>query len=375
MTGRRRLWVVSRVFPPDEGGVQTYARAVADGYAALGWRVTVFAKSSAGPSRTEVDGVTVIDVGPGKMAAVYLRLFLAMRRCRRSGERPAVIHACTWRAALAALPLPGRLIVAVHGREIGRPKGAALRLMRHALRRAARVVAVSDATRALLLSRLPELDRKCVVAWNGAAASPALGGTPFSRGEGPAALLTVCRLVERKNVRTAIEAAARAHDRGADFVYRIAGRGPEEEALRAAIRRRGLEDRVEALGFVDDDALRELYRASDIFLHPQIALEDGAEVEGFGISVADAMARGLACIVGGEGGPAELIRDGVTGFVVDGRSPDAVTEAIDRLARSPDLRARMGDEARRWSEANLSWRRHCEISVAGLADAIGGDTA
>ncbi len=363
-TEARRLWVVSRVFPPDEGGVQTYARAVADGYAALGRRVTVFTKSSAGPARTEAGSVTVIDVGPGSMAAVYLRLFGAMRACRRAGERPAVIHACTWRAALPALPFAGELVVTVHGREIGRPGGVAFRLMRRVLGRAARVVAVSGTTRALLLGRMPELDDRSVVAWNGAAEP---GDAPPRSGGGPAGLLTVCRLVARKNVRGAVDAVAGLRD--ADFAYRIAGRGPEEAAVRAAIERHGLGDRVAALGYVDDAALAGLYRTADVFLHPQVSLEDGGEIEGFGISVADAMAHGIACIVGRDGGPAELVEDGVTGFVVDGRSTAAIAEAVERLVRSPELRAAMGARARAWARANLSWERHCRIALAGAADA------
>lgn len=368
MTDARRLWVVSRVFAPDEGGVQTYARAVADAYGALGWRVTVFARSSAGPSRTEAGGVEVVDVGPGGMAAVYLRLFRAMRARRRAGERPAVVHACTWRAALAAWGSPGKLIVAVHGREIGRPRGAAFGLMRAVLSRAARVVAVSQTTRVLLLARVPELEERCVVAWNGAARPAGLVATPFARSEGAAALLTVCRLVERKNVRAAVEGAGQARAGGAGFTYRIAGRGPAEAGVRAAIVSEGPGGRTEALGFVDDARLDRLHRTADIFLHPQIALEGGGEVEGFGIGVADAMAHGLACIVGRDGGPAELVEDGVTGLVVDGRSTAAIAAAVDRLARSPGLRTELGERARAWSAANLCWLRHCRIALAGLVD-------
>ncbi|WP_375427564.1 glycosyltransferase family 4 protein [uncultured Sphingomonas sp.] len=366
MGGARRLWVVSRVFPPDEGGVQTYARAVADGYAALGWRVTVFTKSSAGPARTETGGVAVIDVGPGAMAVVYGRLFRAMKRHRREDGLPDVIHACTWRAALPALPLGGRLIVAVHGREIGRPKGVAFRLMRAVLRRAARVVAVSGTTRTLLFRRLPELEARCVVAWNGATEPSGSVERPSAPIERPIELLTVCRLVERKNVRAAIDAVAGVRD--IELRYRIAGRGPEEGGVRATIERHGIGDQVDALGFVEDGTLDRLYREADIFLHPQIALEEGGEIEGFGISVADAMAYGLPCIVGRDGGPAELIEEGVTGLIVDGRSSAAIGKAVELLVRSPELRAAMGGCARDWARANLSWERHCRLALAGIAN-------
>ena len=85
-----------------------------------------------------------------------------------------------------------------------------------------------------------------------------------------------------------------------------------------------------------------------------------------GFGVADAMAEGLLCIVGREGGPAELIRDGETGFVVDGRSKDAIARALDAALRHPALRTAMGLRARQWVVGNLSWRRHGQLCLEEL---------
>ena len=362
----RRLWLVTRVYAPEEGGVQTYAREVARAYVALGWEVTLFAKSSAGPRRATEAGLELVDVGPGSAPRVLGKLLGAMLRARLGGQRPQAIHACTWRAAIPALPFRRPLIVAVHGREVGRPRGIAGRLMRSVLRRADRIVAVSDATRALLLERMPDVGDRCIVAWNGAAIVAPPVPTAFQRGAGEPELLTVCRLVPRKNVRVAVAAAALCHHRGRRFRYRIVGRGPESAGIGGAIAAGDVDGRIEQLGYVEQDAVEVLQARADIFLHPQLALEGGDEVEGFGISVADAMAHGLACIVGAEGGPAELVRDGVTGLVVDGRSTEAVAGALDRLLRDPELRTRMGAQAGRWAAENLSWRQHCLRSVEGL---------
>lgn len=358
----RTLWVVSRGYPPDEGGVQAYAAGVARAYAELGWTVTVFAKSSAGPRRLDEPGLMLLDVGAGSKPAVYLRLLAAMVAQWRAGGRPAAIHACTWRSALPALPFRARLIVTVHGREIGRPRGFAARLMRFALRRASRIVAVSATTRALLLRRLPQAAGRCVVAFNGVSIAPDGRGLE-ERSRGPLALLTVCRLVPRKNVTAAVAAVAAA--RG-PLRLRVAGRGPELDRLRRQVAALGAEDRVHLLGFVAADPLRQLYAEADVFLHPQLALEGGDEVEGFGISIADAMAHGLPCIVGRDGGPAELVEDGITGFVVDGRRPDVIAGLVDRLAADPVLRARIGQRARRWAAAHCSWARHAAACLAGL---------
>lgn len=367
--GDKDLWMVTRSYAPDEGGVQTYAHEVAHAYAALGWRVTLFAKSSAGPRRlTERKGegeITLLDVGPGAKPLIYARLLIAMAKARRSGVRPRAIHACTWRAGLVAMLMGAPLVVTVHGREIGRPRRAAFTLMRLVLRRADRIVAVSGATRDLLLSRLPALAGKTVVAWNGT--SRLTPPPPVTRKGADIAVLTFCRLVPRKNVVAATVAVAECLGAaGTGIRYRIAGRGPESPRIAQAIRDHAAAPSIVQTGYVDTADIGAMYGASDIFLHPQIALEGGGEMEGFGIAVADAMAHGLVCIVGRDGGPGELIRDGVTGLIVDGNSVDEIRDAILALVNSPDLLARLGTAAREWAARHLCWMAHCRASLNGI---------
>lgn len=360
------LWIVARVYEPDEGGVQTYAREVACAYAAQGRRVTIFAKSSAGPRRVRQDGVDLIDVGAASMLAVYARLFRAMLGAWLRGDRPALIHACTWRAALPVLLFPRPLFVTVHGREVGRPRSVALLLLRLVLHRARRIVAVSDVTRTLLLDRLPHLAARTITAWNGVVMPAEPAPTAFARGAGCAQLLTVCRLVARKNIAAAVRAVAGCVQGGAHLRHVIIGRGVDSVRVRETVRHCGLDGVVTMAGYVSTADLADAYAAADIFLHPQIAMEDGAEIEGFGLSVADAMAQGLVCIVGRDGGPAEFVRDGVTGFVVDGQSIDAIRTALDLLVADPALCRRIGDRARAWAAENLSWDRHCRLCLNGM---------
>jgi glycosyltransferase involved in cell wall biosynthesis len=361
------VWVVARVHGPDEGGVQTYVSQVAQAYARTGRQVTVFAKSSIGPRRVIEGGVTLVDVGPASQVGVYLRLVRAMGGAWIAGARPEAIHACTWRAGIAALPFPRPLIVTVHGREIGRPAGMAFRLMSAVMARAARVVAVSDATRALMLSRLPRLADRCVTAWNGIVVPPARSA---ETGNAVPRIITVCRLVPRKNVAAAVRAVSDCRAGEVAVDYTVIGRGSDESAVREAVADgaaiAGLGG-VAMAGYVSDADLAERYRTADIFLHPQIALEGGAEMEGFGLSVADAMAQGIPCIVGREGGPGELVRDGIDGLVVDGRTPSEISAAVALLARDPAYRRRLGANARAFAIANFCWDRHCRLALDGVA--------
>lgn len=364
---RGAIWLISRAFSPDRGSGSGYARAMASTYAELGWAVSLFIRSSAGPRRSKTGVHGLVDVGPDRGLLLQFRLLCALFAAWFRGPLPAAIHACTWRAGLAALPFAVPLIVTVHGREIARAGGFSFRLMRFVLERTTRIVAVSEAARALLVDRLPHLAGRCVVGRGGAAAARSGDRHAIlARGTGPARLLTIGRLLPRKNIATALIAVRAAINAGHELRYRIAGDGPDRARLQELIDDLDLAGHVELLGAVEDGELQRLQAEADIFLHPQIALDQGSDVEGFGFGVADAMANGLLCIVGREGGPAELIRDGETGFVVDGRSKDAIVRALDAALRHPALRTAMGLRARQWANINLSWRRHGQLCLNEL---------
>ncbi len=289
------VWVMAKGYAPDEGGMQTYSRAVAEAYAALGATVTVFTRTSAGPRDVQVGPVRVVDVGPRRGWKMHVRIARALRRERRRQGTPLLLHASTWKTSIVPMLLGLPYVTTFHGREVLRTKGWKLALMSRIARRARRVVAVSHYNR-LLRARIAGLGLPPVVAWNGVTSG-------LARGNGAAAadqplLFTVCRMEPRKNLRAAIEAAATCRREGLRFRYVLAGRGEELQALRALIDRHALGDVVELAGFIDQARAVQLYRDADIFIHPQVNLDGGRDFEGFGIAIADAMYTRTAVIAG-----------------------------------------------------------------------------
>jgi trehalose synthase len=67
--------------------------------------------------------------------------------------------------------------------------------------------------------------------------------------------------------------------------------------------------------------------------------------EGFGLTVTEAMWKGSAVIGGNVGGIRHQIDDGENGFLVD--SVDEAAERIVQLVQNPDLRERLGENARK----------------------------
>ena len=362
------VWIIAKGYAPDEGGLETYARAIANAYQGLGLNVTVFTQTSVGPRTLLDQGVALIDVGPGSQLAIMLRLIRALQMERRRQGAPDLIHSVTWRTSLPAILLGvGPIIISVHGREINFAWGLLACAMKAALKRAAAILTVSSATRDRLLLKVPTLNPvKVHVAWNGLSSWASYREKKKHESGESLRLLSVCRLVPRKNIIGALRAAARARSEGLSFSYDIGGRGPDLEQLKEIVSGEGLGADVRLLGYVPDERVRQLYAEADVFIHPQVEDACGKDFEGFGIAVADAMAAGAACVVGVAGGPSELIQDGVTGIVVDGNDSEAVFRALAYLLTNPDETYVIGQRAREFARTHFSWTLHVQRALAAV---------
>lgn len=98
---------------------------------------------------------------------------------------------------------------------------------------------------------------------------------------------------------------------------------------------RGIADKVRFAGFQAD--MPGLYEAIDVLTHP-------ARDEPFGRVVAEAMAMGTPVVALNEGGPGEIVEDGVSGLLTE-PAPDMIAQQVLRLAREPDLRQRLANAA------------------------------
>lgn len=112
-----------------------------------------------------------------------------------------------------------------------------------------------------------------------------------------------------------------------------------EEGLRVQIEALELTEAVELRGFREDvwAELAEL----------DLAVHCSTLPEPFGQVVLEAMAAGVPIIASAEGGPAEIIRHGIDGWLVPPRDPAALAEAMQHLVGDEDLRARLVAEGRR----------------------------
>jgi glycosyltransferase involved in cell wall biosynthesis len=228
-----------------------------------------------------------------------------------------------------------------------------------ALGLAAHVVATSAATRRLLCAdfRVPE-ERITV-------AEPGTDPAPRARGTGtPVHILAVGAISPRKGYDIVV--AALAAVAGLDWRATIAGavdRAPETAAaLRRSIAAEGLSDRVTLAGAVDDATLAELYRGADVFV-------SASHFEGYGMGLAEALARGLPLATSTGGAAAETVPDGAALKVAPG-DVRALAGALGRLITDPDLRRRLSEASWTAGQALPRWPDTAR-RIAAVLKAVG----
>ncbi|HHW16480.1 MAG TPA: glycosyltransferase family 4 protein [Methanothermobacter sp.] len=119
----------------------------------------------------------------------------------------------------------------------------------------------------------------------------------------------------------------------------------------------GIIDRTVFTGFIDEDTLIDLYRASDMLVMPTLNI-----AEGFGMVLIEANACGKPVIGSRVGGIKYVIRDGETGLLVPPGDPEALADAIRRLIEDPEKAEIIGQNGRKMVEKNYTWKRSAEMT-------------
>jgi glycosyltransferase involved in cell wall biosynthesis len=159
---------------------------------------------------------------------------------------------------------------------------------------------------------------------------------------------TAAVLEERKGHRFLLEAGQRLKAQGCRVKYCLAGTGSLRESLEKTVIQLGLKEDVQFLGFVAD--MPGFLTNVDIVVLPSL-------LEGFGVSVLEAMAAGKAVIASRVGGLAELVVDGVTGFLVAPRDVEGLASAIAKLASDRSMMREMGQKGRDRVIANFTMQQ------------------
>lgn len=168
-------------------------------------------------------------------------------------------------------------------------------------------------------------------------------------------IVTVGRLTPRKGQDRLIEVLPEIRKRVKDAALVICGEGPYRARLENQIRDLNLSEHVRMVGRVPLSDLPRYLSAGQIFAMPSRNRHAGLEVEGLGIVYLEASACGIPVIAGNSGGAPDAVREGITGFVVDGEDRRALVDRIVALLEDPSLAKRMGAAGRVFVEEKWRW--------------------
>ena len=136
----------------------------------------------------------------------------------------------------------------------------------------------------------------------------------------------------------------------------IVGGGPAEAAIRRAV------PSATYLGQRGGENLARIYASLDVFVH-------SGPHDTFGQTLQEAAASGLPVVAPAAGGPLDLVRDAVTGFLVRPDDGAALAGAVGALVADPDLRAAQG-QAGRQMVLGRTWPALCDELIGHYADIL-----
>jgi len=175
--------------------------------------------------------------------------------------------------------------------------------------------------------------------------------------------ICVCRIAPEKGFEFLAQATTLLAAEKVPFKLLIVG-GNRNPVVENKVKRLfdGLGNHVVFTGFLTGVALARAYASADLFLHCSIT-------ETFGLVVLEAMASGLPVIARDQGGPADIIRHGQTGYLVPPHDLDQFITLTRYVSRDGTLRANLTAAARQYAD-DTTWEKINRRAAWQLAEAL-----
>lgn len=292
-----------------------------------------------------------------------LRRLRSLAACRRAmGQTPAVdlVHSFDahpwgiygdWLAQRHRVPH----VITTHGRYgyIAQHRWADRQAYRRVLKRAARLIAVSEAVRKAVLAGFGgEIAASRVEVLQNPVDDgqfQQVGTLPAEVPETGPVIVSVTRFIPVKDIETAVRAFAAVKAAHPDASYWIIGPGngpnnPYYVQIRRLIDSLGVAG-IHIVGRVSKDVLSAFYRRASLLVHTARTLPD--DFEASGLILLEAGLLGLPVVASASGGIPEVVAHGTTGLLAPEGDFNAIGDAMSRLLKSDQERTRLGSANRR----------------------------
>lgn len=189
-------------------------------------------------------------------------------------------------------------------------------------------------------------------------------------------ILFLSNLIPSKGPLELLKAAKIMVQKQNKFRFILAGADASQmftKQLRSYIADNGLDEYVTMPGRVHGEEKNKVFSESDIFVFPSYFKR-----EVFGTVNVEAMSWGLPVISSNEGAIPEIVQDGITGFIVDPKSPEEIADKILTLVNNPDLRKKMGMKGREEFESKYTleaFAKNLDGAILFFEDILKSDKA
>ncbi len=278
-----------------------------------------------------------------------------------------VIHAHDWMTFPAAVEIArysGRPMIAhVHATEFDRSgervNPTVYQIERRGMHAAARVIAVSERTKRIIVQRYGVPEWKVTVVHNGIEFDP-YARQPQRTLHREKVVLFLGRITRQKGPEYFVRAAARVAERLRDVRFVVAGAGDELPRIIRLADSLGLRDRMEFTGFLHGRDVDRAYENADVYAMPSVS-------EPFGLTALEAVRHGVPVVLSKNSGVAEVLKRGT--LKVDFWDVEMMAKMIVSVLKHPGL----AEMLRRESAAEirgLSWDEAARKCIRSYYDAM-----
>jgi phosphatidylinositol alpha-1,6-mannosyltransferase len=257
-----------------------------------------------------------------------------------------------------------KVIVTVHGLDITLNNRFYQLIVLSSLRKLDKIICVSNSTRHECLKRKVN-PNKCVFIPNGIESGRLSLKTSRETQiksietefrinlKNKKILLSVGRLVKRKGVYWFIDNVMSML--GNNTILIVVGDGPEKARIARIVNKKKLKDNVFLLGRIEEDSLKNLYNAADIFVMPNIKVK--GDMEGFGIVAIEAASLGIPVVASGIEGIKDAIHNEKNGYLVNPYDAKSFTDKIKYIFKNEKRMKSFSLSSKKFTHDNYDWKR------------------
>jgi len=164
-------------------------------------------------------------------------------------------------------------------------------------------------------------------------------------------ILYAGRIDKRKGIVFLIEAMAEVFQQRPDVCLWIAGSGGRYmHKVETLIRQKSMNKYIRFLGFQNSQQLNKLYNMASVCVLPSV-------IEGFGLTILEAMACGCPVIASDSGGAIDIIRHGENGYLVTYGDTSQLAALILQLIEDETLRSRFETQGKTTAITRFTWKK------------------